>query len=107
VGINTLVVGRLALAIPSNLVAEFVAGHSRPSLGVVLRPVLTGLLILRVEPEGPAARASLLPADILVGFSSLEELSAAMESSDVLVVKFLRGDQRFRKVASRLRAAAA
>jgi serine protease Do len=107
VGINTMIAGSLALAIPSNRVAEFIAAESRPSLGVVLQPVQPGLLILEVDPNLPAARASLLPGDILLGFKSPDDLRAAIDSSDVLAVRFLRGDNRVREVAIRLRAAAA
>lgn len=107
VGINTMIAGRLALAIPSNQVADFITARSRPSIGVVLRPVREGLLVLEVDPNGPAARASLLPGDILVGFNSPDEIWRALDRNDVLHVNFLRGDRRVRTVAIRLRAAAA
>src|SRR5690349_16183954 len=74
VGINTMVAGRLALAIPSNAVRDFLsASPSDGRLGVTLHPVFLprpagrdrafGLVVLEVEPESPAALASLLPGD--------------------------------------------
>ena len=107
VGINTMIAGGLAFAVPSNRVAEFISAESRPSLGVVLQPVQPGLLVLEVDSSGPAARASLLPGDILLGFRSPEELREAIDTREVLVIRFLRGDKRVREVAIRLRAAAA
>jgi serine protease Do len=112
VGINTMVAGRLAFAVPSNAVTAFIESVAKgaqpgPALGVVLRPVRTGLLILEVEPASPAAQASLLQGDVLVGFDSPDELHDAIESSEILYLKFLRGDRRVREVAVRLRAAAA
>jgi serine protease Do len=107
VGINTMIAGRLAFAVPSNAVAAFVDSKPQTSLGVVLRPVQDGLLVLEVEPNSAAARASLLQGDVLIGFRSPEELLDAIETSEVLVLKFLRGGRRVREVAVRLRAAAA
>ncbi|HVH71060.1 MAG TPA: trypsin-like peptidase domain-containing protein, partial [Candidatus Dormibacteraeota bacterium] len=121
VGINTMVAGRLALAIPSNAVRDFLS--SRPSdgrLGVTVHPALIprpagraktfGLVILEVEPESPAALASLLPGDILLGaeekrFASLEDLAHALQGTGprVLRLEFLRGDyQRIRRVTVQL-----
>src|SRR5713226_176447 len=74
IGINTMVAGRLALAIPSNAVSDFVSGvHANRDandgwLGVRLYPVqvpksgnrgakVFGLVLLEVEPGSPAARA--------------------------------------------------
>lgn len=119
IGINTMVAGRLALAIPSNAVARFVAGETRGSwLGVTVRPVQVpvakqrtfGLVILEVQPGSPAAQASLLTGDILLGteegrFVSLEDLARVLESSSprVLRLEFLRGDYaRVRHVAVQL-----
>src|SRR6202140_5838653 len=76
IGINTMVAGQLALAIPSNAVHQFLfAGPRSAWLGVTLHAVRVprgnadafGLVILEVEPGSPAARASLLPGDILLG----------------------------------------
>jgi S1-C subfamily serine protease len=58
-----------------------------------------GLAVLEIEPGSPAALASLLPGDILLGtedvaFSSPRNLANALEenSNGVLRLKFLRGD---------------
>jgi serine protease Do len=121
IGVNTLVAGRLALAIPSNAVTDFLsAGSSDGWLGVTLRPVQVpkpssgarafGLLVLEVEPGSPAASASLLPGDILLGtegkpFALLEDLSRALRGTGPRVVRleFLRGDYaRLRRVTVQL-----
>ncbi len=127
IGINTMVAGRLALAIPSNAVADFLSGARSNNngnggwLGVTLYPVQVpepgnrdaksfGLVILEIEPGSPAARASLLPGDILLGtegkpFSLLEDLSRALrgEGPRLLRLEFLRGDYvRTRRVTIQL-----
>jgi len=121
VGINTMVAGRLALAIPSNAVGDFLsATPSDGRLGITLHPAFIpqpagggrafGLVVLEVEPESPAARASLLPGDILLGteekpFASLEDLALAIRGNGprVLRLEFLRGDyQRIRRVTLQL-----
>ena len=121
IGINTMMAGRLALAIPSNAVADFLsAGSSDGWLGVTLYPVQVprsrsraktfGLLVLNVEPGSPAASATLLPGDILLGteekpFALLEDLSRALRGSGprVLRLEFLRGDYaRLRRVTIQL-----
>ena len=116
IGINTMVAGRLALAIPSNAVHQFLfAGPRAAWLGVTLDPVRVpranahtfGLLILEVEPGSPAARASLLPGDILLGaednpFHSTRDLARSLEGGGQwpLRLEFLRGDYgRVRRVA--------
>jgi S1-C subfamily serine protease len=66
-----------------------------------------GLVLIDIEPGSPAARASLLPGDILVGsetgaFASVEDLAAILHASEprVLRLEFLRGDYtRIRKVS--------
>jgi len=119
IGINTMVAGRVGLAIPSNAVREFLsAGPSHAWLGVTLRPVLVprrnantfGLVVLEVEPASPAAQASLLAGDILIGteetpFHSLQDCTSALEGDGPRLVRleFLRGDYvRVRRVTLQL-----
>jgi serine protease Do len=121
VGINTMVAGGLALAIPSNAVRDFLsAGPANSWLGVTVHPALIprsgnaaktfGLVILEVEPGSPADLASLLPGDILLGteeksFASIEDLARALRGRvpRVLRLEFLRGDySKIRRVAVQL-----
>jgi len=124
IGINTMVAGRLALAIPSNLVRDFLsAGPSDAWLGVTVHPVriprsnaaggsghTLGLVLLEVEPRSPASFASLLPGDILLGteqkgFTSLGDLWQALQGNGprLLRLEFLRGDySRVRRVTVQL-----
>jgi serine protease Do len=119
IGINTMVAGRLALAIPSNAVEQFLfAGPRGAWLGVTLHPEAShafGLLILEIQPGSPAALASLLSGDILLGtedsaFRSVGDLSRALAAngSGPLRLHFLRGDYtRVRRVAVQIRRQAA
>ena len=118
VGVNTMVAGRLGLAVPSNDVTRLLNGKQTYPLGVTLRPVRVtpegrerlGLMILELAPAGAADRASLLPGDILIGaegrfFSALEDLEDALQGSAerVLRLQFVRGDpSKIRTVAVRL-----
>src|SRR5579859_1025334 len=121
IGINTMIAGSLALAVPSNAVTSFLAsGPIDAWLGVSVAPVRVprpgtraktfGLVLLEVEPGGPAANASLLPGDILLGteeksFASLDDLSASLQGSGprLLRLAFLRGSyERFRRVTVQL-----
>ena len=119
IGINTMVAGRLALAIPSNAVRDFIAGGPCSAwLGVTVHPVRLpratgrafGLVLLEVEPDSPAAQASLMAGDILLGteerrFQSVEDLATAIDGQDsrLLRLEFLRGDySRLRRVTVRL-----
>jgi serine protease Do len=124
IGINAMVAGRLALAIASNEVARFLRGESGADslrLGVSVMPVRlprsTGgrkfaLVLAAVEPGTPAARASLLPGDILLGteekrFASVRDLAEALQGdvACLLRLEFLRGDyQRVRRVSVQLAA---
>jgi serine protease Do len=113
IGINTMIAGRLALAIPSNAVRDFLStGASDAWLGVTVRPVRIprpnttgtsmqgiGLLLCEVDPHSPASSASLLPGDILLGtdeenFASLADLATVLQGSStrLLRLEFLRGD---------------
>ena len=101
IGINTMVVaGGLALAIPSERVARFIERGSRPALGIAIRPVEEGLLVLQVNPDSAAERASLMIGDLLLGLTT-EDLSEALEEAagSVLKLRFRRGSPREREVS--------
>jgi serine protease Do len=119
IGINTMVAGRVGLAIPSNAVAKFLStGPDDAWLGVTVHPVHVprpfgnsfGVVVLEITPGSPAAQASLLPGDILLGtdekpFRSLEDFSRSLEGAGprLLRLEFLRGDYaRVRRVTLRL-----
>jgi serine protease Do len=81
VGINAMIFGRQALAIPSNTASAWLAKEPRPRLGVRVLPVElppslrrgdpgtpeTGLMIAAVGGGSPAERAGLLVGDVLLG----------------------------------------
>jgi serine protease Do len=114
VGINSMIAGGLALAIPAQALQRFVAsGPDSRTLGVVVRPVTlashpsarrSGLLILEVVANGAAERASLLPGDLLIAANGTpltgpDELLAAIETHLTLPLEFYRGDTtRVRRV---------
>lgn len=117
VGINSMIAGGLALAIPAQSVQRFVeSGGDSRSLGVVVRPVAfgqssvrrPGLLILELIANGAAERASLLPGDLLIAangkpLTDPDELLAAIETNAVLPLEFYRGDTtRVRRVTVQL-----
>lgn len=121
IGINTMVAGQLALAIPSNTVQDFLsAGPSDSWLGVTVHPVevpqvagrsrVFGLVVLEVKPGSPAANASLLPGDILLGteekpFTATDDLLLALRGRGPRLqrLEFLRGDYlRVRRVSVQL-----
>ncbi len=120
IGVNTMVAGRLALAIPSNAVRDFlVAGPGSAWMGVSVHPVRLpranghtfGLVLLEVERGSPAAQASLMAGDILLGteeksFQSIGDLAKAMDGQGLRLLRFefLRGDySRVRRVTVQLR----
>jgi len=115
IGINTMVAGRLALAIPSNEVSRFLLGDTGGHwLGVAVTAVRLpraseariGLVVLGIEPGSPAELASLLPGDILLGteektFSGVEKLAESLDKNTEgkLRLRFLRGEyNRVRRV---------
>jgi serine protease Do len=121
IGINTMVAGHLALAVPSNAVTNFLAADPIDAwLGVTVAPVQIprsgsraktfGLVLLEIEQGSPAANASLLPGDILLGtdeksFASLDDLAGSLQGSGprLLRLAFLRGDyERYRRVTVQL-----
>jgi len=119
IGINTMVAGRLALAIPSNAVKNFMnTGSTAAWLGASVYPTsipsmgkeLFGLVILEIQPGSPAATASLMPGDILLGteehkFADIADLRGLLEGAHLRQVRFefLRGNyERIRKVTLQL-----
>lgn len=124
IGINAMIAGRLALAIASNEVAGFLRGEGEadsPRLGVSVMPVRLprsiaggkfGLVLTSAEPGTSAARASLLPGDILLGteekrFTSVSDLAECLQgdAASVLRLEFLRGDyEHVRRVSVQLAA---
>jgi serine protease Do len=118
IGLNTLIAGGLALAIPSRSVEQFLERSAAGDvyLGVTARPVplerSVGFLVLEIAPQSPAERASLLPGDLLIGaaqrlFRSADDLEDALHSSrdGKLEIEFRRGASRHsRKVVARLTA---
>jgi serine protease Do len=110
IGINTMVAGGLALAIPSNAVRDFLFGGPENAwLGVTIHPAQIprapgsgkrfGLVVLEVEPGSPADLASLLPGDILLGtedntFVAVDDLANVLRGGSLRVLRFefLRGD---------------
>ena len=118
VGVNTMVAGRLGLAVPSNEVARLLSGNQPQLLGVTVRPVplsiegteRLGFMVVEILPDSPASRASLLPGDILVGIggrplTAFEDLEDALQApaESILRLQFVRGDpSKIRTVAVRL-----
>jgi len=111
IGINSMIAGGLALAVPSNAVERFLRGRSeRPYLGVSTRPVLVsvagarllGLLVLEVASSSPAAAAGLLIGDVLVGvggrpFAEPADLAGALDDAGpggALHLDLIRGGRR-------------
>ncbi len=106
IGINTMIAGGLALAVPSNVVERFLNSGSRPYLGVTLRPVLVqlgnkrrlGLLVLDVAKGSLAQATGLLTGDVLIGvfgqgFNTPDDLLNVLwhaEPGEVLPLEFLR-----------------
>lgn len=117
VGVNTMIAGGMALAIPAANVQRFLSAKTQRSLGVVLRPVTLraprheprpALLLLELTAGGAAERASLLPGDILVEaegkpLESAADLSEALAGGDTVQLGFHRaGDARVRRVTVEL-----
>jgi serine protease Do len=93
VGINTAIVNGLGAAVPSATALDFLRYGARPALGVTLRPVQLGLMLLEVDPAGAAASAGLRTGDVLLG--GLEDLHAALDAGNETVrIRFLRDDTR-------------
>jgi serine protease Do len=110
IGINSMVAGGLAFAIPSNAVERFLNGDAKhPRLGVTLRSIslphegkrVFGLLVLQVAPRGAAEAAGIMIGDVLIGtggrpFGSPQDLSRALRHAGAggrLALDVIRGGQ--------------
>jgi serine protease Do len=117
VGINTMIAGGMALAIPAASVQLFLSAKSQRTLGVTVRPVILrsprhgprpALLILELTARGAAEHASLLPGDILVEaggrpLHSPDDLSSALSGGNSVTFGFHRaGDAKLRRVTVEL-----
>jgi len=116
VGVNTMIVGRMGLAIPAGAVRRFLAlEQSRERIGVAVRPVTIelrgvdslGLLVLEIAPGSPAESAALMPGDILIGvhgegLHAIEDFQAALagRGERVVRVRFLRGNRTETRIAN-------
>lgn len=111
IGINSMIAGGLALAIPSNAVARFLRGTAaRPALGVAMRPVRLplggriafGLLIVDVAAGSPAEMAGLFTGDVLIGMGgalftradNLMQALVALVPGQTLRLEIVRGGRR-------------
>jgi serine protease Do len=108
IGVNSLIAGGLAMAVPSRLVEHFLRRRrARPVLGVTTRPVFVvlqgqrrlGLLVLEVAAGSPAEGAGILLGDVLIGvtgavFRATDDLAAALDHAspgDTLRLDLSRG----------------
>jgi serine protease Do len=75
VGINSMIYGGLAIAVPANTIVRFLGGtNARPRLGVVVEPVALrasrgpamGLLVFEIGADSDAERGGVLPGDVIV-----------------------------------------
>jgi len=111
IGINSMVVGGLAFAVPSNAVERFLTEDGKgPMLGVTLRSVsiplegerVLGLLVLGTAAGGAAAAAGVSIGDVLIGiggklFGNPQALSRALQhagAGDRLPIDLIRGGRR-------------
>ena len=90
-GINSMIAGGMAVAVPSNVAARFVAGEApgQAFLGIQAVPVPlspaiaagipegAGLLLTEVVSGSPAEQAGLIPGDVLLGLDG-EQGNAAI-----------------------------
>jgi serine protease Do len=109
IGINTMIVNGLGVAIPSLAVEGFLRGN-RQKLGVTVQPVVVnatnkrtlGLLVLSVNSGSAAEAAGVLVGDVLMGvsgqhFTRLDDLSKYLErtdSTEPLPLQILRGGRQ-------------
>jgi serine protease Do len=118
VGINSMIAGGLALAIPSETAERFVQTHgARAFLGITTQPVAVGdaadggasrqrgsslgFVIVELNTGSPAHRAGLALGDVILGingvrFDRLEAFGLALdriEPGDAITVETMRGQK--------------
>lgn len=108
IGVATGALSRLAgLAIPSATVARvapaLIASGRVPQafLGLGVQPVRGGLIVLQVEPKGPADQAGVLVGDILTAadgsaLETIDDLQALLDSAAIgkaVKLRLLRGGE--------------
>jgi serine protease Do len=95
IGINTMIVGGLAMAVPSNVVSAFVSGEEtdKPVLGITMQPVKIqgrpALAIVDVAADSLARRSGLMIGDVLLLNSA--QLHQALNARGTVRLRFLRG----------------
>ncbi|MBC8122776.1 MAG: trypsin-like peptidase domain-containing protein [Gemmatimonadaceae bacterium] len=111
IGINTMIANGLGLAVPSNVVEQFLgASQERPYLGVTMRPVpvslggrrLLGLVLLEVATGSRAEAVGLLMGDVLIGvggrfFETPEDLTRTLRNAAPgtrMRLELMRGGRR-------------
>jgi serine protease Do len=111
IGINSMLVGGLAFAVPSHMVERFLnGGEERPYLGVTLRGVrvplagtrVFGLLVFEVAAGSPAEQAGVWVGDVLIGsggqpFKAAGDLARALRQAsagDTLPLDLIRGGKQ-------------
>jgi serine protease Do len=112
IGINSMIVRGLALAVPSHAVERFLNdGAKRPFLGISTQGVhvpldgkrVFGLLVLEVVSGSAAEQAGLLLGDVLIGaggdmFKAPDDLADVLgkvSAGDTLQLKLIRGGVPF------------
>jgi serine protease Do len=104
-GINSMVAGGLALAVPSNVVAAFVAGdRKRRTLGIAVTPTGIGrngrralaLLVTDVLAGSRAERAGLILGDAIVAADAgaLDARDAARQLAAASALEIVRAGER-------------
>jgi serine protease Do len=113
IGVNSMIAGGLALAVPSNAVNRFLSRAARLRLGIELRPIpaphngsnALGLLIFDVQRESVAEKSGLMIGDTILGtregtrerfFTDPNELAEALENAtadgrETLELSLVRG----------------
>ncbi|WGV25135.1 S1C family serine protease [Halotia branconii] len=106
VGINTMIVNNLAVAIPSTTVNRFLHSSHRLQLGVTLQPVVLGrrtlgLLVLSILPCSIAENVGLQIGDVLLGVSGRalthpDDLAKYLyQTHNSIPLQVLRNSQQF------------